>query len=161
MASQTSPYALAAEEGEAFWFGDFLITVKASGEQTGGRFSLLEQTAAKGAATPLHIHPHDDETFYVLEGDLTFFLDGQSPISATTGSFVHISGTTKHALQVDSEIARVIDITTPRHESFLRAAGVAAEGRALPPRVPPDMERLTAAAREYGVEILGPPPGEV
>ncbi len=64
-----------------------------------------------------------------------------------------------HAFQVDSETARFLDLTTHQHELFIRAAADPAQGRVLPPEGPPDMERVEAAAREYGVEILGPPPG--
>ena len=64
-----------------------------------------------------------------------------------------------HAFEVVSETARFLDLTTPQHEYFMRAAGEPAQGRVLPPAGPPDMEKVGAAAREYGVEILGPPHG--
>ena len=65
-------YALGSEEGEAFWFFGGLVTVKASAEQSGGRFALTEQLFPKGMATPLHVQFEDDESFYVLEGEVTF-----------------------------------------------------------------------------------------
>lgn len=154
-----TPYALGSEDGEALWFFGTLLTVKAGAEQTGGRFALVEQYAPRGMATPLHIQPEDDETFYVLEGDLTFYIEDGQPIPAPAGSFVHIPAGTPHAFQVDSETARFLDLTTPQHESFMRAAGEPAQERVLPPPGPPDMERVGAAAQKYGVDIVGPPPG--
>jgi hypothetical protein len=59
---------------------------------------------------------------------------------------------------VDSETARILTVTSARHECFFRAAGDEAQRRTLPAEGPPDMERVMAAAQEYGVEILGPPP---
>ena len=112
-----------------------------------------------GMATPLHSQPEDDETFYVLEGDLTFYLEDGLPLAASAGSFVHLPAGTAHAYRVDSETARVLNVTTPQHEAFFRAAGEPAQSRTLPPQAPPDMDKLMAAANEYGVEILGPPPG--
>ncbi len=153
------PYALGSEEGEALWFFGTLLTVKAGAEQTGGRFSLVEQYAPRGMATPLHVQPEDDETFYVIEGDLTFYLEDGQPIPASAGSFVHIPAGTPHAFQVDSETARFLDLSTPQHESFMRAAGELAKERVLPPPGPPDMEKVGAAAQQYGVDIIGPPPG--
>lgn len=153
------PYALGSEDGEALWFFGTLLTVKASAEQTGGRFSLVEQYAPRGMATPLHVQPEDDETFYVIEGDLTFYLEDGQPIPASAGSFVHIPSGTPHAFQVDSETARFLDLSTPQHESFIRAAGEPAKERILPPPGPPDMEKVGAAAQQYGVDIVGPPPG--
>jgi quercetin dioxygenase-like cupin family protein len=160
MDNNPTPYALGPEDGEAFWGFGSLWTIKASAEQTGGRFSLIEELAPGGAGTPLHVHREDDETFYVLEGELTFYLDEAQPIAASAGSFVHIPGGVVHAFKVDSETARYLIITTPQHERFYRAAfGDPAQSRNLPPEEPLDMERIEAAAQEYKVEMLGPPPG--
>lgn len=152
-------YKLDPQQGEALWFFGGLATVKASAEQTGGSLSISEQVFPRGMATPLHSQPEDDETFYILEGELTFYLEDGRPLAASTGSFVHLPAGTPHAYRVDSETARLLNITTPQHESFFRAAGEPAQERTLPPQTPPDMDKLTAAADEYGVEILGPPPG--
>jgi quercetin dioxygenase-like cupin family protein len=154
-------YKLDPRQGEALWFFGGFATVKASAEQTGGRLSISEQVFPEGMATPLHSQPEDDETFYVLEGELTFYLEDGEPIPAPAGSFVHSPAGTPHAYRVDSETASVLNITTPQHESFFRAAGEPARERALPPQAPPDMDKLMAAANEYGVEILGPPPGDL
>jgi quercetin dioxygenase-like cupin family protein len=154
-----TPYALGSEEGEALWFFGTLATFKASAQQTGGQYSLVEQVAPRGVATPLHVQLEDHESFYVLEGELTFYFGDGQPIPAAAGSFVHIPKGMPHAFQVDSETARFLDLTTPQHEYFMRAAGEPAQGRVLPPAGPPDMEKVNAAAKEYGVELLGPPPG--
>jgi quercetin dioxygenase-like cupin family protein len=160
MYTDPTPYALGSEEGETFWGFGSLITIRASAEQTGGRFSLVELLTPGGIATPLHIHREDDETFYVIEGELSFYLEEDGPIPASAGSLVHVPGGAVHAYQVDSETARYLIITTPQHERFFRAAfGDPAPSRTLPPEGPLDMERIGAAAGEYGVEILGPPPG--
>ena len=153
------PYALGPEDGEAFWGFGSLWTVKASAEQTGGRFALIEELAPGGAGTPLHRHAEDDETFYVLEGEITFYLEDDHPVTATAGSFVHVPGGAVHAFRVDSETARYLIITTPQHERFYRAISEPARSRTLPPEAPLDMDKVEAAAREYKVEILGPPPG--
>ena len=158
MDTELRAYKLDPQQGEALWFFGGLATVKASSEQTGGTYAITEQVFPKGMATPLHVQP-DDETFYVLEGDLTSYLEDGQPLSASAGSFVHLPAGTAHAYQVDSETARLLNITTPQHESFFRAAGEPAQARSLPPQAPPDMDRVMAAADEHGVEILGPPPG--
>jgi quercetin dioxygenase-like cupin family protein len=152
-------YALGSEEGEPFWFFGGLVTVKASAEQSGAGFALTEQSFPKGMATPLHRQPEDDESFYVLEGELTFYLEDGRPMPAAAGSFLHVPAGVAHAFQVDSETARILNITTAQHERFFRATSDPAQARTLPPEAPPDMERIMAAAREHGVEILGPPPG--
>lgn len=159
MNTERTPHALGPGEGEALWFFGTLASVKAAGEQTGGRFALIEQVAPRGVATPLHVQPEDDESFYILEGELTFYLEDGRPIRASAGSFVHLPRGTPHAFRVDSETARFLDLTTQQHELFMRAAGDPAREHSLPPAGPPDMDKVMAAAQEYGVEILGPPPG--
>jgi len=152
-------HALGSEEGEAFWFFGGLLTVRASARQPGGRFALTEQLYPGGTATPLHSQPEDDESFYVLEGEVTFYLEDGQPIPASAGSFVHVPAGVAHAFQVDSETARILNVTTAQHERFFRAVSDPAQARTLPPEAPPDMDRLMAAAQEHGVEILGRPPG--
>ena len=161
MDANLTPYALGSEDGEALWFFGMLVTVKASAEQTGGQFILVEQLAPRGTATPLHAHPEDDESFWILEGEMTFYLEDGQPMPASAGSFVHIpKGYVPHAFQVDSETARFLILSTPQHEAFIRAGAEPAQGRTLPPAAPPDMDKVMAAANAYGVEILGPPPGD-
>ncbi len=160
MDTNLTPYALGSEDGEALWFFGMLVTIKATAEQTGGRFLLVEELAPRGTATPLHVHPEEDESFHVLEGGMTFYLEDGQPIPASAGSFVHIpKGYVPHAFQVDSETARFLVFTRPPHEHFIRAAAEPAPSRTLPPPEPPNMEKVGAAAVQYGIEILGPPPG--
>lgn len=159
MGTTLSGHALAPAGGEALWFFGTLLTFKASEAQTGGRFALVEQVAPRGVATPLHAQPADDESFYVLEGELTFFMADDPPFRAAAGAFVHIPKGVPHAFRVDSETARYLDLTTAQHERFMRAAGEPARGGVLPPPGPPDMDKVMAAAKEHEVEILGPPPG--
>ena len=144
---------------EALWFFGMLVLVKASGEQTGGQYSLTEQQGRRGVATPLHLQRSDSELFMVLGGQLTFYLDGEEPIDAGAGATAFIPAGTPHAFEVISKTARWLNLTTPNHEAFFRAAGQPATERALPPDMPPDMPAVMEAAARFGVEILGPPPG--
>jgi quercetin dioxygenase-like cupin family protein len=118
MDPRPTPYALGTEDGEALWFFGTLATFNATAEQTGGQYTLVEQIAPRGVTTPLHVQPEDHESFYVLDGELTFYLEDGQPIPASAGSFVHIPRGAPHTFQVDSETARVLDLTTPQHEYF-------------------------------------------
>lgn len=154
-----TPYVLNNGEGEALWFFGTLLLIKATSEQTGGRFCLCEQRGRRGMATPLHRQPADDETFVVLEGQLHVFLGDEPPILAGPGATAYFPAGAPHAFAVASEEARWLDLTTANHEAFFRAAGSPAPERSLPPDAPPDMARVGEAAARFGVEILGPPPG--
>jgi quercetin dioxygenase-like cupin family protein len=154
-----APYALGADEGEALWFFGTLLVLKATAEQTGGQFCLCEQQARRGTATPLHRQPEDDETFFVLAGELQFFLGDGSAVTAGPGATVHVPAGVPHAFVVTSAEARFLNLTTPNHEAFFRAASEPASEPVLPSAEPPDMAKVVAAAERFGVEILGPPPG--
>jgi mannose-6-phosphate isomerase-like protein (cupin superfamily) len=59
-------------DGEAWWWFGELATVKATGEQTGGRYTLVEILAPEGYEGAWHVHHREDEGFYILEGEMTF-----------------------------------------------------------------------------------------
>ena len=143
---------------EALWCVGALTTVKAAAEQTAGTYSLIEDLAPKGSGPPLHRRREDDEAFYVLDGELTFYLGNDEPNRAFAGSFVHIPGGTVHAFRVDSETARYLIITTSRHERFYRAIAEPAQTWSLPPETPMDIEMIGAACEAYGVEGVGHAP---
>jgi hypothetical protein len=64
-----------------------------------------------------------------------------------------------HAFQVDSEVARWLDLTTPEQERFFRVVGEPAQARELPPVEPPPMDKIMSVIDEFHITILGPPPG--
>ena len=161
-ASRTrAPIALDAGEGEALWFNNDLLTLKATGAQTGGAYLLVEEIARAGKVTPLHTHPAEEETFYVLEGEALMHLDGEDR-SVGAGGFVSVPPGVPHAYLVTSELARMLLLVTPGSgamEAFFREAGEPAAERALPEPQPLDIERIGRAAQHSGaVAILGPPP---
>jgi quercetin dioxygenase-like cupin family protein len=148
-------------QGEALWFNNDLLTFKATGAETNGDFVLVEELARRGKVTPLHLHPDEAESFYVLEGELLLHVDG-SERSLEAGGFAAVPPGVPHAYLVTSETARTLLLVTPGSgmmEAFFRDAGEPAAERALPADGPLDIERIGAAAARTGaVTILGPPP---
>ena len=155
-----TPIVAGPGEGEALWFFGVLTTIKASAETTGGAVAVIEHLAPRGTGSPLHVHHREDEWFYVLEGELTFWVDGET-IVAPAGSFVFGPRDIPHTFIVSSEEARFLLVTEPAgFEQFMRArrrAGRRAWRSRPPATEPPDVAALTAAAAEYGIEIIGPP----
>ncbi len=157
MDANRSPQFLAADEGEALWGVGALSTIKASAEQTAGAYAIVEDLAPKGEGAPPHLHRADDEAFYVLEGNVTFFLGENPPIHASSGAFLHLPGGTVHGFEVTSDTARYLVITTPQHERFYRALCEPAQARELPPDRPWDMDKIMAACEQHGVEFADQP----
>lgn len=157
--SAVAPIALRAGEGEALWFLGQLVTIKASSESTAGRVGVTETLAPRGSGSPLHVHHNEDEWFYVIEGELTFWVGGQV-ITAPAGSFVYGPREVPHTFIVSSEQARFLLVVEPAgFEGFVRALGQPAQELVipLPATEPPDVAAMAALAAEYGIEILGPP----
>ncbi len=67
-------YLLGKDEGEAYWLLGMLQTIKIGRDDTAGQYGLLEIVVPAGVGSPWHVHPEEDEWFYVLEGELTFWV---------------------------------------------------------------------------------------
>jgi quercetin dioxygenase-like cupin family protein len=153
------PIALGPGEGEALWFLGQLVTIKSSGASTAGRVAVTEGLAPRGSGSPLHVHHNEDEWFYVIEGELTFWVGGRV-ITAPAGSFVYGPRDVPHTFTVSSEQARFLLVVEPAgFEDFVRALSEPAGSLSIPPAPtePPDMARMAELAARHGLEILGPP----
>lgn len=153
-------YSYKANEGEARWWMGSLAIIKASGKDTNGGFSLVEVVEHEGAISPLHVHHHEDEAFWILEGSLTFEV-GDKTIKAEAGSFLFGPKDIPHRYAVDKGPARLLFILTPSgFEDFIRETSESTPTFSLPPvpEAPPtdeEMEQLMPIVQKYGMEILG------
>jgi quercetin dioxygenase-like cupin family protein len=144
----------------AYWFYGDLVIVHLSGEETDGRFALLELVQPPGEMTPVHVHAVADQTMYVLEGELTLHLPGKT-IVAGPGEVAHGPKGVPHAEHITSEGAtRLVEVNAPAgFEKFVVALGEPAPRRTLPdPPLPlPEPQTLAALAAEHDIEVLAPP----
>ena len=135
--------------------------MKATAEETDGAFMLFEDQMPRGKTTPLHTHPHEDETFIVLEGEILVHVEGTEHLVGPGGVAVVPRGT-RDACLVTSETARILALQTPGSgETFYLDASEPSTDEADAER-PADLDRLRAAAERNPscIEILGPPPFE-
>jgi quercetin dioxygenase-like cupin family protein len=157
MMSDSSSRILVAGEGETLWFAGAHQTIKYPGEWSDGKFSLVEVAVPRGRATPLHRDP-SDETFYVLEGELLFHIDG-TELAAGAGDTLAVRRGVPHAFTVTSDIARFLVLNTPgTHDQYFRDGGEPATNGNFDTAPPPNHEKIEASNRKHGIEMLGPPP---
>lgn len=150
------PRSVPAAGGEARWWGECLAVIKATGADTGGQVSLIEITEPPGAVAPMHVHHHEDEGFWILDGEVTFDVGGEE-IVAKAGDFAFGPRDVPHAYRVGSAGCRMLFIMTPAgFEDLVRLISVPAESRSLPPgpQEPPDLANLGDVIAGYGCEIL-------
>ena len=159
-AKQTGAIHVPPGEGRSLWVAGFPHTLKATGEDTNGVYSVLEVSVGPQAGPPPHIHHWEDEALYILEGEFEI-MDNGNTTTARPGSFVHIPKGTLHCFKnVGETPARMLALFTPAgFEGFFVAVGQPAkEGQDAPPLGPEEIEKTIAVAPKYGMEVP-PPPG--
>jgi quercetin dioxygenase-like cupin family protein len=127
------------------------LTFKARGEQTNAALTVSENVIAPGDGPPFHTHAGEDESWYVLEGELRFRL-GIDGASAAAGSFVFVPRGTPHCFQnVGAQPARIIVMFAPSgmERFFDRFATL--------PAGPVDPDAFRSIAAEVGMDVVGPP----
>ena len=149
---------LATDEGRMLWMVGDLITLKIVGSNTEGAFALIEEVTLPQGGIPPHMHTREDETFYVLEGELEFVVGGRA-LLATTGSVVYGPRGIPHAFRnVGTTSSRMAIYITPAGlEGLFEEFGEPVTDPSSPPEGPPDIERLGALNQKYGVEMPPPP----
>jgi quercetin dioxygenase-like cupin family protein len=161
METALRPYANHHEEGEKLSFFGSLTWIKATSEQTGGALGLIEHIVPPGAGSPWHVHHNEDESFYIIEGEILFIVgEEQQRITAGAGTFVFGPRDIPHGFKNASAVpARMLLQTTPGgFEQFALALAEPAPASGFAQAGPPDMGKVMAEAAKYNVEILGPLP---
>ena len=156
--SPTGPYVHLPGASERRWMGRTFTDFLATGDQTGDAFALVDEQAERGTSVPLHLHNDDVESFFVLDGEITFFVGDQPGVRGAAGTFAHVPAGTVHGFRVESDVARYLILTTPRHGEFYRAITLPSQADGSPPSVSIDGLQIEQACREYGVEFVGPLP---
>ena len=138
--------------------GDISI-LKLVAAESGGLLSLTEYICQPNAGPPLHMHAHEDETFWILEGEITFSVDGKK-IVAGAGAMVYGPRAVPHAFKnLTGHPARMLLIVTPpaNFEAFYAKIGVPNPDGSTPTEQQVK-ERIGRLAPVHGMTILGANP---
>ena len=128
------------------------ITVKIGSGQTDGRYAVIEEVSPVGGGPPLHVHRHEDEVFYVLEGEVEFQL-GDQRFRAKAGSTAYLPRDIPHTFRnVGTTPSKVLVVIIPA-----RLVGFFDEVHAL---TKPTPEQAMELGKTYGLTFLPPPKGE-
>jgi mannose-6-phosphate isomerase-like protein (cupin superfamily) len=139
-------------EGRPIDLGAFGMTVKASSDDTGGLFSLLEADEPPGFGPPLHIHHDAAEAFYVIAGEYVMFLE-ERELSCPAGSFVFIPAGMRHGFRVGRMASRKLNFYFPAAMiGYFEDLSEAIRTDDV------DESALADIARRHSMEIVGPVP---
>jgi quercetin dioxygenase-like cupin family protein len=152
MSTQMRPFALGPGGGTEVRspIGRRLL-FKLRGEQSGGAMTVVQAEPGPGEGPPLHVHEHQDEWVYVLEGEMRIRL-GDEVVPAPAGSFAFIPRGVAHTWQnTGPEPAVMLGALAPSglERFFERLA-----------ELPGDADYLaafSALAPEAAMKVLGPP----
>src|SRR4051812_1385493 len=109
------PYALPAGQGWTYHFGELGIdfVVKVGEQRQGRRLAVFELTTRAGEEPPEHTHATEDETFYVLHGEVAFRCGGER-FEVADGGCVFLPRGIPHGYQIlGDSAAKLLVLTTP------------------------------------------------
>lgn len=136
------------------WFLATLTYIRTGGEN--GRMSIVDQLIPAGFESPWHLHRDEDEAFFVIDGEVTVFVEGTAT-RLGPGGFAFGPRGLPHGFRVEGDKpARLVLIAGPGFAEFVREVSVAASSAALPTPQEPDVPALIAAAARHNIDILGP-----
>lgn len=125
------------------------VTIKLSGGETVGGYTILEQETDPGNGPPMHVHHKEDEAFYILEGEYEFHVGGRV-IRGRAGAFLYGPREIPHRFQVVGPArGRILVFVQPAgiEYFFEEIAAATVNGH-------PDMEKVGAACRKYQIEFV-------
>ncbi|GLZ50192.1 cupin [Actinomycetospora sp. NBRC 106375] len=138
------------------WIGGSVHHIVLDGAATDDRLAAFRSTMTGGAASPVHVHDHEDETVFVLDGAGIFWA-GDQHWELGAGDTAFLPRRVPHSMLITSATADLLTVCTPGGmEAFYRAAGWDLR-EPVPEDWAVDMAALSAAAEACGQRVLGPP----
>ena len=138
--------------GDVYWF-------LATGDDTNGKYASWISVVQPGGGPPPHLHRREEEAFYVLEGEMTFYIEGKRTV-LNAGMFANMPvGVAHHFKNESNGLAKMLVTVAPAGlEKMFFEFGVD-----VPPgsttAVPPtqaEIQKLLTLAPSYGIEVLAP-----
>lgn len=146
-------------EGQAFWMLGGLYEVLLSSDETNGEATVMQMTMPRGMGPPPHVHRGVTETVYVVDGTVSYQIQGKK-VEGGPGSLFRIPADTLETIEPKSQVRVVITYEPGGIEKFFAEAGEPAQRREMPPAPtsPPDVKRLVEIGARHGLAFQAPRP---
>ncbi len=123
-------------------------------DESGGRHFVMDVVEPPGGGPPRHTHEGEDEYFVVLEGEVTFDVDG-SVSTVTAGGSAFVPRGVPHCFKNQStDDVRLLVMFTPGTAEGFFEYGLTVNGAR--PSEQHLISRILELAPRYGIELLGP-----
>ena len=115
--------ARAGDDQQIAWIAGSVHRITLDAAATEGRLTAIRSTMRGGAASPVHVHEHEDETVFVLSGTGVFWA-GEKRWNLSSGDTAFLPRGLPHTYMFTSDEAELLTICNPAGmEEFFRAAG--------------------------------------
>lgn len=159
MDSSRQPIVLLPDQGTLINAAGDRYRFLATRESTDGTYGLWEATVPPGGGPPPHLHTREEEGFYLIDGQVTVYVDGQT-ILATPGSFINMPKGSVHWFRNESNRpAKMLVLVAPGGmEAFFQKTGQVVQDPAdpIPPITDEEKARIVRHAPEFGIELKMP-----
>jgi quercetin dioxygenase-like cupin family protein len=159
MSNQHPPIVLLPGQGELIDAAGDRYRMLARSDQTNGSYGLWEAIVPPGGGPPPHLHTREEEGFYLVDGELAVYVDGQR-VLATPGSFVHMPRHSTHWFRNEGDRpAKMLVLVAPGGmEGLFRRTGqpVVHGDSPIAPLSDEEKGRIARYAPEFGIELRLP-----
>lgn len=124
--------------------------IKVSQRDTNGDLSIFEYTGYEKGGPPLHVHPNQDEIFFVIQGEYLFKV-GEESFTLKAGDTIFLPRTVPHAFAQISDEGKMFFLFQPsvKMESFFKTIGSLS--------APPTPEEGAKIFADHDMKVVGPP----
>lgn len=140
----------------ALWGPGDRYDLLATGEETNNAFFQFEATVPTGGGPPPHVHSREDESFYVVSGDLEILI-GDSTHRAKAGDFIFVPRGTVHGFKNlgHATAVQLVTFVPAGMDGYFREVFTPmTDPKAAPPPITDELIRkMHEAAPKYGVEF--------
>jgi quercetin dioxygenase-like cupin family protein len=159
MSMSHTPTVRQPHEGRVIGVVGDVYRFLATGEETDGKYAMFEALVPPGGGPPPHVHSREEESFYIIEGEITFLI-GDQRLVATAGMFANMPTGCPHAFKNESDkpARMIISVAPAGLEKMFFEVGQPLEPGATqaPHPTKADIEKLLTVAPNYGIEIRVP-----
>ncbi|HWB01085.1 MAG TPA: cupin domain-containing protein [Pirellulales bacterium] len=159
--SERQPTVRKPQQGRTVGVVGDVYRFLATGDETAGRYAMWEAIVPPGGGPPPHMHSREEESFYVLEGEITFMINGQQHV-AGAGTFANMPVGSLHSFTnaTDKTARMILSVAPAGLEQMFFEVGVplTADATRAPPPSKAEIEKLVALAPKYGLQLRLPEP---
>ena len=156
-AHATTSFSLQNKHKKTIWLLGDTITLKVTGNETNGKYSVWEIKSPSQSGPPPHYHSNLEEGFYVLEGNFSFQYN-ENIVNVSYGSFIHVPAGIIHTYKnIGNSTGKLLVIGTPAgFENFAEELGIVItdEGSFSSPSSPLNIDKIVEISNKHGITFV-------